>query len=195
MRPQQQRSRQRRESIVRAAAEIATDDGFGAVSHRTVARRAGVPLGSTTYYFASLDDLLGAVAATMVDECLTRGVAVVAAAPDGPYSPRAAADLLARTVLPGDRYARVLSYYEQLLAAARHPAVAIALRRARPALEGVVTEAWVKVGGADRISPALALAAIDGAALGALSEGRQDIVAFVTDVAEGLLSEQHDTYL
>lgn len=34
--------------------------GFEAVRHRAVARRAGLPLASTTYYFSSLDDLIAA---------------------------------------------------------------------------------------------------------------------------------------
>ncbi len=186
--PQQERSQRRRDAIIRAATEIAAADGFAAVTHRTVARRAGVPLGSTTYYFASLDDLLGEVAAAMITEWRARGTDAIDSAPDGPYRPRAAATLLAAAVLPGDRYARVHSYYEQVLAAARYPAVATTLRRARPALEGIVASALRKAGRADRISPALALAVIDGAALGALSEGRDDVVGFVADIAESLIA-------
>jgi TetR/AcrR family transcriptional regulator, regulator of biofilm formation and stress response len=48
----------RRDRIADAALAIAMDQGVGAVSHRAVAERSGVPLGSTTYHFASLDDLL-----------------------------------------------------------------------------------------------------------------------------------------
>ena len=35
-------------------------DGVAATSHRTIAREADVPLGSTTYHFAGLDDLVRA---------------------------------------------------------------------------------------------------------------------------------------
>ena len=41
-----------------AAAELLAEGGFEAVRHRAVARRAGLPLASTTYYFSSLDDLI-----------------------------------------------------------------------------------------------------------------------------------------
>lgn len=41
-----------------AAAELIVEIGLGSVTHRKVAERAGVPLGSTTQYFASLDDLV-----------------------------------------------------------------------------------------------------------------------------------------
>jgi DNA-binding transcriptional regulator YbjK len=50
--------RGRRERIARAALDVALERGVAAVSHRAVAQAAGVPLGSTTYHFATLDDLL-----------------------------------------------------------------------------------------------------------------------------------------
>ncbi|GAA3954089.1 TetR family transcriptional regulator [Gordonia caeni] len=49
----------RRDEIAAAAAELLRD-GDGTLTHRRVAEHARVPLGSTTYYFASLDDLTAA---------------------------------------------------------------------------------------------------------------------------------------
>jgi DNA-binding transcriptional regulator YbjK len=48
----------RRDRIAGAALAVIMERGVGAVSHRGVAERSGVPLGSTTYHFKSLDDLL-----------------------------------------------------------------------------------------------------------------------------------------
>src|SRR3954464_6409680 len=48
----------RREQILEAALRIIGREGRQAVTHRAVAEEAGVPLGSTTYYFDSRDDLL-----------------------------------------------------------------------------------------------------------------------------------------
>ena len=48
----------RRHALVSAAADLLCEGGFDAVRHRAVARRAGLPLASTTYYFSSLDDLV-----------------------------------------------------------------------------------------------------------------------------------------
>ena len=48
----------RRYALVSAAADLLCEGGFDAVRHRAVARRAGLPLASTTYYFSSLDDLI-----------------------------------------------------------------------------------------------------------------------------------------
>ncbi|MGW4158980.1 TetR/AcrR family transcriptional regulator [Streptomyces sp. NPDC004788] len=48
----------RRERIVDAALRVVGRAGLAGLSHRTVAAEADVPLGSTTYHFASLDELL-----------------------------------------------------------------------------------------------------------------------------------------
>ena len=48
----------RRYALVCAAADLLCEGGFQAVSHRTVADRAGLPLASTTYYFSSLEELI-----------------------------------------------------------------------------------------------------------------------------------------
>lgn len=50
----------RRRAIVEAAAALIADRGVVDITHRQVARAAGVPLGATTYYFASLADLVEA---------------------------------------------------------------------------------------------------------------------------------------
>ncbi len=48
----------RRERIARAAITVVAERGVDKVTHRAVAAQAGVPLGSTTYHFSTLDDLL-----------------------------------------------------------------------------------------------------------------------------------------
>ncbi|MFE9023797.1 TetR/AcrR family transcriptional regulator [Streptomyces sp. NPDC007808] len=49
---------QRRERILTAALDLIAEEGIQHVSHRRIAARAGVPLGSTTYYFSGMDALL-----------------------------------------------------------------------------------------------------------------------------------------
>ena len=53
-----EKGERRRAALVAAAAELLRTGGFEAVRHRAVAEKAGLPLASTTYYFASLDDLV-----------------------------------------------------------------------------------------------------------------------------------------
>ena len=48
----------RRERIARAAISVVAERGVDKLTHRAVAAAAEVPLGSTTYHFSSLDDLL-----------------------------------------------------------------------------------------------------------------------------------------
>ena len=48
----------RRAALVGAALRIMETDGPSAVTHRSVAHEAGVPLAAATYYFDSIDDLL-----------------------------------------------------------------------------------------------------------------------------------------
>src|SRR3569833_2078204 len=48
----------RREKIANAAIAVAAARGVERVTHRAAAAMADVPLGSTTYHFATLDDLL-----------------------------------------------------------------------------------------------------------------------------------------
>jgi DNA-binding transcriptional regulator YbjK len=50
----------RRHAIARAGARVLRSSGIEGLTHRAVAEEAGVPLGSTTYYFTSRDDLLHA---------------------------------------------------------------------------------------------------------------------------------------
>lgn len=48
----------RRDRIIDAALEVIAQHGIAGTTHRRVAQVADVPLGSTTYHFAGIDDLL-----------------------------------------------------------------------------------------------------------------------------------------
>lgn len=49
---------QRRERILAAALDLIAEEGVAGVSHRRIAARADVPLGSMTYHFTGIDQLL-----------------------------------------------------------------------------------------------------------------------------------------
>ncbi|MGO2747238.1 TetR/AcrR family transcriptional regulator [Microbacterium sp.] len=57
----------RRNAIVLAAAELIVEVGVDAITHRMVAARADVPLGATTQYFDTLDDLREAALQLLVE--------------------------------------------------------------------------------------------------------------------------------
>ncbi|MGO2042165.1 MAG: TetR family transcriptional regulator, partial [Cellulosimicrobium funkei] len=56
----QGRSAERQRAMVDAAAHLLIDQGFAAVTHRQVARAAGVPQGSASYYFPTSASLVAA---------------------------------------------------------------------------------------------------------------------------------------
>ncbi|OEV04872.1 TetR family transcriptional regulator [Streptomyces nanshensis] len=58
----------RRRAIIQAAADLLIEEGGGNITHRRVAERAEVPLGATTYYFKTLDELREAGLELLADE-------------------------------------------------------------------------------------------------------------------------------
>ncbi|MFB7585518.1 TetR/AcrR family transcriptional regulator [Streptomyces sp. NPDC056169] len=112
---------ERRERIVDAALRVVGRSGIAGLSHRTVAAEADVPLGSTTYHFASLDELLVA-ALRQANEGFGRQLreSPALAEPDAPL-----AAPLARLLgewMGGERTGVELEY-ELYLAALRRPAL------------------------------------------------------------------------
>jgi DNA-binding transcriptional regulator YbjK len=81
--PLTDKGRARRRAIVVAAADLLLDGGPPAVTHRAVAQRAGVSLGSTTYYFADRDELLAAAADHARASDVERARLAAAAPPPG----------------------------------------------------------------------------------------------------------------
>lgn len=57
-RAEQSRAIEKREAILKAAIEILLTEGLREVTHRQVATRAGVPVGSIGYYYSSREKLL-----------------------------------------------------------------------------------------------------------------------------------------
>jgi len=59
---------ERRTRIVSAALDVIREDGVQAASYRRIAARAGVPLGSMTYYFPEVDGLVATAFETLGNE-------------------------------------------------------------------------------------------------------------------------------
>ncbi len=57
----------RRDRILDAALDVVAGSGVFGTTHRKIAARAGVPLGSLTYYFDGMDDLLAQAFARLAD--------------------------------------------------------------------------------------------------------------------------------
>ncbi|MBO3678331.1 TetR/AcrR family transcriptional regulator [Streptomyces sp. NEAU-YJ-81] len=109
---------ERRQRIIDAAAAVVRERGITGLSHRAVAAAADVPLGSTTYHFATLDDLLVAALRQINAEWLAEVESWV----EGVDPAAPPADELARWLeeqLTGDR-TRMELEYELYFAALRH---------------------------------------------------------------------------
>jgi TetR/AcrR family transcriptional regulator, regulator of biofilm formation and stress response len=164
----------RRELIAAAAAALVLEQGPGALSHRAVAARAGVPLAATTYYFRDLDDLAAQAGGALVDGWATHAREVL----DG--LDRAApiedpAEVLVRALLPPGDDTAVRAHHEQVLALGRNPRLAAAVGASRFRLDVILrelTSVALAGTGAHGLSPALVLAVLDGAVVAAVSEGQ-----------------------
>ncbi|RNG10596.1 TetR/AcrR family transcriptional regulator [Streptomyces botrytidirepellens] len=100
---------ERRQRIIDAAIAVVGERGIGALSHRAVAAEADVPLGSTTYHFATLDDLLVAALEQVNTECLADVERMERDAPPGmPLADQMA--WLMEQMLTGDRKRLELEY-------------------------------------------------------------------------------------
>ncbi|MEV0635631.1 TetR family transcriptional regulator [Streptomyces sp. NPDC050619] len=112
---------ERRQRIIDAAIRVVGEKGLAGLSHRSVAAEADVPLGSTTYHFKTLDELMVA-AMRQANE----GFAKVISSRGGLADPHAdlAAELAALLGewLGGERTGVELEY-ELYLAALRRPAL------------------------------------------------------------------------
>ncbi|WP_329130621.1 TetR/AcrR family transcriptional regulator [Streptomyces sp. NBC_00670] len=58
----------RRDRVLDAALDVLVEDGVAGITHRKVAARADVPLGSVTYHFASLTELCAQAFARYVEQ-------------------------------------------------------------------------------------------------------------------------------
>ena len=162
----------RHEAIVAAAAALVATDGPDAVSHRSVATAAGVPLAATTYYFRSLDDLLTAGVQRAADDELDAVAGLVEALPRQKRSAREAAELVVDLVLGPQRRtdAAIQAHYERFLSGGRHPSLRPVLRAARHRVDVLLGDALDRSGhgGADA---GTLVALLDGTAISALVEG------------------------
>ncbi|AUS77736.1 TetR family transcriptional regulator [Actinoalloteichus sp. AHMU CJ021] len=128
---------ERRDRIITAALDLIAEEGVAGTSHRKVARAADVPLGSMTYHFTGMDELLreafsrfaGAVSARM-DHRLGR-------ARDREEAKAAIADIIHHHIF--DTARNLVLTHELYTLAARKPAFRSIthdwMRRTRHALE------------------------------------------------------------
>ncbi|MFC4048809.1 TetR/AcrR family transcriptional regulator [Actinomadura syzygii] len=120
------RGERRRAQIIEATLAIVRRDGATGVTHRAVAKEAGITTSLTLYYFATLDDLLVAALTSVTDEYTTRIRRLIESG-DDPLD--GLARLIAESAGPGRE--RALAERELSTLAARRPALRPVARRWR----------------------------------------------------------------
>ncbi|QDQ12665.1 TetR/AcrR family transcriptional regulator [Streptomyces spectabilis] len=122
--PRRRDPARRVEEIAAASERVIAERGVEGLTHRAVAAEAGVPLGATTYHFATKDDLIAAALRRSVDRFAAYLDAWVERRPE--LTPEQHAVLLADAVLPpsgGPERAQQVVDLELYLAALRRPAL------------------------------------------------------------------------
>jgi len=165
--------RERRERIARAAIAVVAERGVEGVTHRAVAATAGVPLGSTTYHFETLDDLLAVALHAAAEHNIARLRAWERDLPADADLAAALAGLVMRA-LNGERPQTVVEY-ELYVAALHRPG----LRAASTAWDDALTELFASR--TDPVTGRLLAAAFCGLVMQALladpPPAREDVEA------------------
>ena len=172
-----EKGERRRAALVAAAAELLRTGGFEAVRHRAVAEKAGLPLASTTYYFASLDDLVVAAVEHSGRAELAEVRAELEALPPG-----AGLDDVAELVLDqllGRESRRspeaVILRYERFVGAGRRPYLAPLMREMRAEFDALLVAVLGRAGVTlDHRALMRLVALVDGTVVNSLIEADPD---------------------
>lgn len=144
-RRRQERGKARRRDILVATLALVRRGGIPAVTSRAVAREAGVPLGSLSYYFDGKDDLLEQALLLHVDEEVARLRDISEAlAAEGEPDPQRAAAAFTSVLREGDL--STIAQFELYLEAGRNPALRAAAARCFAAYEDVVAQTLTAAG-------------------------------------------------
>ncbi|GAA4414574.1 TetR family transcriptional regulator [Actinokineospora soli] len=174
------RGERRRAELIEATLRVIEREGVSGVSHRSVAAEAGVPTTSTTYHFASLDDLLVATLTASADNMAADIRDSIESSRIKGASPAAAvAHTLAEAVVP--RRGRTMAEYELYLLAARRPALRPAARRWLDVLTSLARNP-------DEVGFRAFLAGVDGLLLQGLIDDEPPTAAELLPVVEALLA-------
>ena len=160
--PVQQRSRSRRELLLRAAVEILAEGGPRAVTHRAVAARAGVPQASTTYYFESIQQLTDEALRLHLSERKAELQAAIGSATSRGQSTEQITRLLAESLITRSREIAI-AQFEVYMQAGRNPELRTHVEETLGAFEHLAESVLAFLGARDpeRAAPVF-VALIDG---------------------------------
>ncbi|WP_454041555.1 TetR/AcrR family transcriptional regulator [Cellulosimicrobium sp. Marseille-Q8652] len=167
----QDRSTQRQRAMVDAAARLLVEQGFGAVTHRQVARAAGVPQGSASYYFPTTASLVAAAVEAAEDWRATAAEQRAGGLARRARSSTATARELIETLYaPHVDDAVVDVRIDPMLTAMRDPALRPIMRASRPRLLAALRTVLDASGYADAEDVDLLAHVVDAALVAAAAE-------------------------
>ena len=172
-----EKGERRRAALAAAAAELLRTGGFDAVRHRAVAEKAGLPLASTTYYFASLDELVVAAVERSGRAELAQVRAELAALPPAAGVAEVAELVLDQLLGRESRQSpeAVILRYERFVGAGRRPYLTPLMREMRGEFDALLVAVLARAG-VSLDAPALArlVALVDGTVVNSLIEAAPD---------------------
>jgi DNA-binding transcriptional regulator YbjK len=189
----------RREALLAAAVEVVAEQGVGGATHRAIAASAGVPLSTTSYFFASLDDLIVAALKAFATESIAELEATATAFTSSTLTPSEAVQLLVDALVEEPR-ASTIAQFEIYLEAARRSELRVEVRKIVDGFERLAYSALRAVGARRPREGARAFVAVaDGFALQRLASprGRRDMTALREAMLDLLIvqlmpDEEHD---
>jgi DNA-binding transcriptional regulator YbjK len=169
----------RRAELLEAAIHLIGAHGMDAVTHRAVARAAGVPAASTSYYFRSKDELieqaLQALAEREIARLQERREALGAAIVDLEATVEALSGWIEEQVGP-EGSVELLAQYQLQLEAARRPEARAILAAWKAGTDELAETAMRSLGARDaRTAAILLISAIDGLRLRLLASGHEPL--------------------
>ncbi|MGN7778741.1 TetR/AcrR family transcriptional regulator [Mycolicibacterium sp. 22603] len=159
------RGHARRATLLQAAVDEIAESGLEGVTHRSIAARAEMPVSTTSYFFGSLDDLIGAAVQHIADDVVS---SIEVLTNDFASTELDLADFAERLldILGDARAHQIVVQFEAYLATSRRPQLIEPVRAIMVALERAAAEALAVIGISE--SPAAArqfVALIDGFAV------------------------------
>jgi TetR/AcrR family transcriptional regulator, regulator of biofilm formation and stress response len=180
-----------RAAIIEATICLIGREGVDGVTHRAVAREAGVSLSSTTYHFASKDEIVSAAlqrVASVEIERIARDAERLVGDPDVPSIARALAGWLTEQVR-GEGLLRVRAGYHLQLEAARRPELQAIHVAWGEAVQDLAQRVLRAAGSPNpRTDAAILASAIDGLRLEEVTTPRPNFERRMRPVIERLLA-------
>ncbi len=157
---------------------LIAERGIDAVNHRSVAEAADLPLGSTTYWFDSRQDMLSASLRHFAELELSRLNERLVSVRRGVKSTKRLVDAFTELMIPqlGPERADAAALYALLTEAPRHPELEGVCRAWTGAWTKALSELFTELGAPDpALEARMFLAMLDGLLLNQLAAPEQDV--------------------